>query len=121
MDLSKFNKINRKQDSFEFKDENSGYEAKGMRQQVSGGGFGISFNMSSEIVTESDPTGFFPLLGKTFDEILSLGSGSKTEEKEKKLSRKERKALENRKALTAKEQENSENKSLLESIYDFWF
>ncbi len=121
MDLSKFNNINRKQDKFEIKDENTGYKAKGMRQQVSGGGFGLSFSMSSEIVSESDPMGMFPLLGRTFDEILSLGSGSSPTGEEKKLSRKERKKIKNTKALPQVEKTNNENKSLFESIYDFWF
>ncbi len=121
MDLSKFNKINRKQDKFEIKDENTGYEAKGMRQQVSGGGFGISFSMSSEIVSESDPMGMFPLLGKTFDEILSLGKGKNSNDNGKKLSSKEKKALNNTRALPCSEEKKNENKSLFETIYDFWF
>lgn len=73
MDFSKFNKVNRSQSDFEIKDEKTGYHAKGKRQKVWGGGFGFSFTMSNEIISESDPSGTFPLLGFSFDDILSLG------------------------------------------------
>ena len=124
MDLSRFNKINRKQTSFEMKDDNTGYEAKGSQQQVWGSGFGISFSINTEFVSESDPMGAFPLLGKTFDDILSLGGKSnENHEKQKKLSRKERKALETTNSLPAPKNTNKENSSgsVFQSVYDFWF
>lgn len=124
MDLSKFNKLNRKQSTFQIKDDNTGYEAKGMRQQVWGGGMGISFSMSTEFVSESDPMGMFPLFSKTFDDILSLsGNSGENTAKQKQLSRKERKALETKNALPAPVENKNENASgsIFQSVYDYWF
>jgi hypothetical protein len=119
MDLSKFNKINRSQKKFEIRDENTGYEAKGLQQNVSGGGFGISFSMTSEFVSESDPRGLFPLLGKSFDEILSFGNNYNSENTKSKLSKKDKKAIEYKNELPELKK-NSEEKSFFQSVCDYW-
>lgn len=120
MDLSKFNKINRSESSFEFNDENTGYKAKGKRRKVWGGGLGLSFSMSSEIISESDPKGIFPLMGLSFDDILSLGSNENNEKAQKKFSKRNNKALKNTKTLPDNTK-NKESKSVFEQMFDFWF
>jgi hypothetical protein len=120
MDLFRFNKINRSNQSFEIKDENNGYEAKGVRQKAWGSGLGVSFSFSSEVITESDSKGLFPLLGKSFDDILSLGSEISKGQSEKTLPSQSRKAIKAKKNALPDVKDHTQKQSGFGGFFN-WF